>query len=170
MSDSLRDRAVATASSSDVRRFWSKVAIPDQNGCMLWMAAKASGYGAIWFAGVQQGAHRVSLILAEGEPPDPSMEAAHSCRNTHCVAPLHLRWATRIDNDRDKVRDGTLVRGERISHAKLTSEQVLAIRTEYAAGTGATMKAIGDRYGVCRRAVGQIINRDTWAWLEGDAS
>jgi hypothetical protein len=146
-------------------RFWFKVSLPNEQGCMLWLAGKfGNGYGGFWFAGAVRSAHRVALILTEGEPPVPEMEAAHSCRRHDCVAPLHLRWATRLENNADKVRDETLVRGDRISHSKLIAEEVLTIRADHAAGE--SIAALARRYDVTRRAIRFIVNRDTWAWLE----
>jgi hypothetical protein len=163
-----RQDEMKTIRVSDQDRFWAKVAPPDENGCMLWLACTSAGYGRVWFAGAQRNAHRVSLTLAEGEPPIPSMEAAHSCRNRHCVAPAHLRWATHVENEGDKVTDGTVVRGHRISHAKLTVDDVLAVRRDHAAGTSTS--ALARRHGVTKRAIRFIVYRQTWAWLAEDAS
>lgn len=146
-------------------RFWSKVSPPNEQGCMLWLGGKSSdGYGGFWFAGATRSAHRVALILTEGEPLQPELEAAHSCRHRDCVAPLHLRWATRRENEGDKVGDQTLIQGDQISHSKLIAEQVLVIRADHAAGE--SIATLARRYSVTRRAIRFIVNRDTWAWLE----
>lgn len=79
----------------DVRRFWSKVALPTAEGCMYWLAHRhAAGYGVFRLRKKLVKASRVSLHISVGEPPFEDAQAAHSCRNKHCVAPQHLRWAT----------------------------------------------------------------------------
>lgn len=150
----------------DSRRFWAKVALPDENGCMLWTAGLIRGYGSIMALGEDgrwhnAGAHRIACMWAHGEPPTPAHEAAHSCRNTRCVAPEHLRWATRSENQRDRLRDGTHVRGERCVTSKLTSEQVLEIRRRADEGTSALARAFGVSHGAIRG----VLTRQNWAHL-----
>lgn len=41
---------------------------------------------------------RFICLLVHGEPPDPSMHAAHSCHNGRCISAEHLRWLTPEDN------------------------------------------------------------------------
>lgn len=150
---------------SDWRRFWSRVALPDENGCMLWTAAKTgSGYGNFFAGGRYRPAHRLSLFHAEGTD-EAGMDAAHGCRNRHCVAPTHLRWATRQENLADRIADGTLNHGERNGHAILTADQVADIRVRYARG-GVTQKQLGAEFGVCRQTIGLVVNGKNWFHLE----
>jgi hypothetical protein len=60
------------------------------------------------------------------------------------------------------IRRLTPVRGERNPNAKLTAEQVAAIRAEYARG-GISQQALGDRYGVSQVHIGQIVLYRKWA-------
>jgi hypothetical protein len=151
-------------------RFWAKVALPDENGCMLWLASlDRHGYGRFQVGPKNKErafpASRVSLFVAEGAPPTDGMHAAHSCRNKHCVAPAHLRWATRAQNEADKLADGVSNRGTRHGMCKLTPEQVLAIRDRYAK-TGIGKRELGAEYGVTQYQIHSIVTRKTWAWLE----
>ncbi len=74
----------------------------------------------------------------------------------------NLSWGTYSDNNGlDRVRDGTVQRGERHGRAKLTEEQVLQIpglRTQ-----GLTQKAIGDLFGVSEKQIRSILRGKTWA-------
>lgn len=154
---------------SDLRRFWSKVALPDQSGCMLWLAGCCKdGYGQFAIGRSKVRAPRLSLWLAAGPPLPDQEHAAHSCRHRHCVAPAHLRWATHIENEADKIADGTVARGDLSNWSKLTSGQVLEIRALYATGAW-TYPQLGTRFGVAQQTIGKIVNRDRWAHLE-DAS
>lgn len=72
------------------RRFAAKVALPDENGCMHWTAAKGyNGYGRIEVAGRKVLPHRLSYEHFVSPIPDgPVID--HLCRNRSCVSPEHL--------------------------------------------------------------------------------
>lgn len=142
--------------------FWSKVALPNEDGCMLWLGNKSFyRYGRMRVQGRFVGAHRIALFLAVGEPPAGKPEGAHSCRNRHCCAPAHLRWADRKEQAADKERDGTTLRGDLHGRAKLTADQVREIRVRYARG-GTTQGALGEAYGVQQAAVSKIVLGRKW--------
>jgi len=78
----------------DQARFWAKVALPDEQGCMLWLSALSSaGYGRITMGGKTHYAHRISYALAYGAIPT-ELQLDHLCRVRHCVAPDHLEPVT----------------------------------------------------------------------------
>lgn len=56
--------------------------------------------------------------------------------------------------------------GEAAPHSKITEDDVVEIREEYAAG-GVSQAEIGEDYGLTQRAVGQIVNGETWADAPG---
>lgn len=149
-------------SDRNIRRFWAKVALPNEDGCMLWTGCRgAYGYGRVVLRDTRHGAQRVSLALSVGQPPTPAHEAAHSCRNRHCVAPGHLRWTDRKGQALDKERDGTACRGENHGQATLTAQQVEEIRALYSAG-GTTQQQLGLRYGVQQAAISKIVLGQRW--------
>lgn len=102
------------------RRFWDKVSLPDENGCMEWRGARrvrvVAGvnydYGFFHrpqgYEGQYPGmirAHRISYELHNGPIPE-GLVVRHSCDNFPCVAPGHLELGTVADNQRDmKDRD-----------------------------------------------------------------
>lgn len=91
------------------------------------------------------------------------MIVAHNpimCHNRSCVNPLHLREATQIENEHDKVLDGTHAMGQRNGRCKLTVENVLAIRADTR-----TCKIIALEYKVSEGAINDIKLRRNWAWL-----
>jgi hypothetical protein len=128
--------------------------------CLIWPFGKPEGYGKIWISGKLQIVSRLMCEYRHGPPPTQKHQAAHSCGNGHlaCVNPRHLRWATRKENEGDKIIHGTHNRGERHGQSKLTESIVLEIR----AIKGLSQQAIASRYGVSRFAIGRIKNKGAW--------
>lgn len=138
----------------EVALFWQS------SDCLDWPFAKANyGYGEIWVAGRKRIAHRIVCEMAYGPPAAEKNDAAHSCCNRLCVNPRHLRWASRSENVADSRAHGTMVRGERSVHAKLTEQQVREILSLKGQ---ASQTEIGARFGVSRRSVNSILRRETW--------
>jgi hypothetical protein len=73
----------------------------------------------------------------------------------------NLAWGTRSDNMQDMIGHDRTTRGERHPQAKLSANQVLAIRAAYAQGLmdGMQLAAV---YGVSQWAVKDIIRRRKW--------
>ncbi|MFJ2650838.1 HNH endonuclease signature motif containing protein [Streptomyces sp. NPDC087420] len=92
------------ASERDIRRFWSKVALPDEQGCMLWLdSVGKKGYAVFWLNGKRPLVHRVSYELAYSPIPAGLIVdhvKLNGCTNRHCVAPLHLEAVTYAENNR----------------------------------------------------------------------
>ncbi|RJU01990.1 HNH endonuclease [Arthrobacter frigidicola] len=92
--------AIPTLRTVDIERFWAKV--DKAGGCWTWTASKTStGYGVVglWRDGrtIMVKAHRMSYFLANGADP-AGMDIDHTCHNTLCVNPEHLREATHKQN------------------------------------------------------------------------
>lgn len=85
-------------------RFWPNVKKTD--GCWYWTGSVAgNGYGAIFYNGKQEGAHRIAWILANGPIPK-GLLIRHKCDNPLCVRLDHLEIGTVADNARDMVQRG----------------------------------------------------------------
>lgn len=159
-------KALAVAADADIRRFWSKVALPDEDGCMLWMAGRFTrGYARFKIKRQNVGGHRFILWYLEGPPPSPGFHAAHSCGDTRCVSPLHLRSATVAENSEDARQHRTLATGSRNGASRLAESQVREIRRLYSAG-GVTQEELGRMYGVSQGHISHLIVGDRWAHLE----
>lgn len=104
--------------------------------------------------------------LAHGAPPVESYDAAHSCGNGHlnCMNARHLRWATKAENQADRLIHGTDIRGEKSPSAVLNRDDVMEIRRRLAAGE--TDWAIAGIYAVSRTCIQPIKHRRSWGWLE----
>lgn len=129
----------------------------DPSGCWNWTAASAGrGYGVTSLNSKNFYAHRAMYILFNGELP-PSIMVCHSCDNRKCVNPDHLFPGTAKENSQDAVSKGRMAKGERGGMAKLTSEDVIAIR----AANGRQWE-IAERYGITHSNVSAIKLRKSW--------
>lgn len=138
--------------------------------CLPWPFARSNGgRGKIKIDGREEGAHRAMCRLAHGNPERDELEAAHSCGKGHegCVNPKHLRWATRQENVADKFTHGTTLRGEMSPGAKLTADDVMAIKSM--AANKFSQSEIATTYGIHQSMVSKILSGIAWSWLtEGE--
>lgn len=85
------------ALSADAR-FWSKVGMPDEHGCLPWFGSVLpSGYGQFYDGANIRRAHRYAFELAYG-PLARSQDLHHTCGNLLCVNPLHMTTTTSTDH------------------------------------------------------------------------
>lgn len=134
------------------------------NACIEWpFSLTPLGYGCINYKGRTTSPHRLMCVWANGPKPRARMEVAHSCGNRRCINPLHLRWATREDNQAERVIHGTSNRGERQWMSKLTREGVHEIRRLSVGGMSSYQ--IAAQFNVHSRTIRDAIARRTWAWL-----
>lgn len=121
-------------------------------GCWEWQGGiNHNGYGLVTFRTVKYLAHRFAYTLWAGPIPADTL-LRHSCDNPPCINPEHLSPGTHQSNTYDAISRRRFANGTRAGGAKLSDEQVEAIRTRYAAGE--TSKALGLEYGVHRDHVG----------------
>lgn len=98
---------------SQRKLFIQKVLSSDTDECILWPFAirKGTKYGhysvMLNYKQYNFYAHNYICGLVYGKSPEDH-ETAHSCGNSLCVNPRHLRWATHCDNMKDAVRHGTM--------------------------------------------------------------
>lgn len=100
------------------------------------------------------------VLLAFVGPCPPGMECCHGDGNPKNDALANLRWDTRLGNNRDRRRHGTIPRGEKVGGAKLTAEQVKGIRGLRAGGM--SLLAIAAKFNVSAGTVSEVARRGTW--------
>lgn len=155
-------------------RFEGKYLVDAATGCWNWTGAKKSqGYGAINEGGTGRAlsAHRVSYALNVGPIPEGQW-VLHSCDNPSCVNPHHLFIGDALANVRDMDKKGRRVsvprrgpradkgqmrRGEGHPQAKLSKEQVSAIRSSTKSGA-----EIARQLGIAKTTVSSIRLGRTW--------
>lgn len=128
------------------------------DGCLIWPFYRNSNGRAHMN---QNSPSRIMCELVFGPPPSPKHEAAHSCGKgvDGCVHPQHLRWATKAENDADKILHGSIPKGEALPQAKLTEDDVRAIR---AMQGKKQQQEIAKEFGVHFSCISKIINRVHW--------
>jgi hypothetical protein len=78
----------------------------NDEGCWLWQKSTSQqGYANKKIKGKNWRLHRyVHIILATNPPPSSKHTVDHICRNTTCIAPDHLRWATPSEQRLNQIR------------------------------------------------------------------
>ena len=99
------------------------------------------------------------LLAFVGDRPD-GMEACHQDGNCLNDSAGNLRWDTSTANKADMVRHNTRRHGEQIHTAKLTEDDVRAIRQRSLAGETST--SIASDYPVSVAMISLIVRKKSW--------
>jgi hypothetical protein len=153
-----------TPDGEPLRFLFSTAVHHEGDDCLIWPYNKTDcGYPHVRFGGKPTRGHRILCEAAHGpQPSDLQREVAHKCGNRACVNPRHLRWASRDENEADKIQHGTTNRGERQGSAKLTAADVLKIRDLEGK---LSRREIAELFGVVRPTIDKIHGRQRWSWL-----
>lgn len=90
-------------------------------------------------------------------PRPPGHEVAHGDGAGDNNQWTNLAWKTRADNHADKVRHGTMPRGEGHWNARLNAEKVKAMRAQ-----GGSPTKLARQFGVSETAARQALQGKTW--------
>ena len=152
-----RDDVLTDFTPSDIRRFWSKIAVGGPDDCWPWLdRLDADGYGRFRFNGANRKASRVAWAISNGRDPG-AMRVLHRCDSPSCVNPAHLHLGTQGDNIREMFE-------RKRSNRKLTEEDVRAIRLAVAAG--GTKASVGRRFGITRENIHWIAVGRAWSHVK----
>lgn len=136
----------------DIVRFWKKVKKASDDECWVWKASCRDGYGQVRIEKVLRSAHRVAYELTYGEI-EGDLQVLHECDNRPCCNPKHLFLGTLLDNMKDRNKKGRQVSGT----LKLTSEQIIEIRSRWATGNE-TQTNIAKDFGITPSWVSKLVN------------
>ena len=75
----------------------------------------------------------------------------------------NLRWGSVAENQADTIRHGRTTRGEKNTQAKLSKDDVLAIRD--ARSSGVRLKALAWQYGVAVSSISRAANGVRWGHI-----
>jgi hypothetical protein len=144
-------------------RFIHEVALKHTgDACLKWpYSIRRDGFGQIQIDRKSVTVSRYVCELAHGAPPTSEHQAAHSCGKGHeaCISPVHVRWATRAENEADKLLHGTDNRGEKNPVAKLTWVKVKKIRSQKG---NKSNRELADEFGVAPSTISVIQAGKTW--------
>ncbi len=143
-----------------VSRFEAKIFKSDT--CWIWTAATdRDGYGRFKLDGKMREAHRLALELSLRLPLGES-HALHSCGNSGCVNPAHLRPGSHRDNMDDRTEFGRQGRGSAHVFAKLSEANVIEIRKLLSGDSPPTQKSLAIRFGVSAQTICRIKSGKKW--------
>lgn len=143
--------------------------------CLVWNGDKSGSH----YDGKLVKAHRISYLLHKNDmKPIPYKDkdgnrlvVRHMCKTKSCINPDHLELGTQIQNAfDDMIRDGTILRGDKHTNAKITSDLASKIKLSYVkkGETGyRTQKERAAQFGVTDTLVSSIDRGATWAHLPG---
>jgi hypothetical protein len=149
--------------TTEINNFWGKVNKCSSDDCWEWMGAKCYGYGYCGFQGKTQRAHRVAWIITFGDMPK-GMCVCHRCDNRACVNPNHLFLGIQATNMHDMVDKGRSSRGEDRWSSKLKESDIPEIFNLW--GVGMPYGQIGERYGVSKWVIRNVVKRITWTHVK----
>ena len=143
-----------------IDRLLAKIVVDERN-CWVWTAVKdRKGYGKIKDRGKMRQAHRVSYELHKGAIPDGAF-VCHQCDNRACINHEHLFLGSHTDNMEDMKSKGRQQKGVRNCRAKLTEDDIVAIR----AARGAPQPELAKAYGVSQSHISDIQTGKKWSHI-----
>ncbi len=104
--------------------------------------------------------HRLVALTFIGPPPVDKPDVAHGDGNSANNKRNNLRWATKSENENDKVLHGKSNRGERHGNARLVENDIRKIRE--LAEEGLIQSEIAKEINTSRRNVGNILSGKNW--------
>lgn len=150
-------------------------------------SCSSSGYGQIMFQMKAWGLHAYSYWIHNGKPDIVNgNDVSHKCDNKECCNPTHLEYISHTKNVQDAVERIRVIKpkkekkkgnykatsasfkpgdqlGENNYTAILTWENVREIREIHSKGLKyGDLKKMSVKYGVCVRAIENIINKKSW--------
>lgn len=144
-----------TVAPTLIERFLGFVTIQTE-GCWNWTGATAGGYGQFSCFGGRIQAHRFSYEVFVAGVNHMSL-VCHRCDNKRCVRPDHLFEGTASDNMRDMIAKGKHPKSLSKYRAKLTADDVRAIRS-----ADKTVTQMAKDYGVSNATIQKARDGINW--------
>lgn len=110
---------------------------------------------------------RIALMVLEAfvGPRPQGLHCCHGPKGALCDEATNLSWGTPSKNHgEDRLRDGSDIRGEKQGGAKLTTSQVVEIKSRLKTGRR-ICTALAREFGVSRSTIHAIKRGVNWFWL-----
>ncbi len=134
--------------------------------CIMWSKSKdRNGYGQLNIGGRRYLAHRLAYAESNSLAYDDlkGRLVRHKCDNPSCINPEHLELGTHADNMKDRQDRNRQAKGSRHGRAKLSEQDVAAIRKEYVKGSSTHgCPALAQKYKVTFQTIHKIVNKLRW--------
>ena len=144
----------------------------DKNKCWIFQRnLDEYGYGKIKYKKQSYSAHRLMYILKYGEIKEGLVIRHGQNCDTSCCNPDHLSMGTHKDNAQDKLRDNTLLLGERNPRSKITKELAQKIKLAKFNKDDSrykTAKDIAKHFDISLAIVKSIWYKGSWSHLKGN--
>lgn len=140
-------------------------ALYPRKGCLLRQHVSVGGYWTVALPALDRKGqstkqvHRLLMLTFVGPPPSPKHHVCHQDGNPTNNALGNLRYGTAKENRADAVRHGTSRDGERHGMARLTTEDVLRIRS---LPGKVPVSEIAAQHGISQDHVSDIVRGKTW--------
>ena len=113
---------------------------------------------SLYCCGKQESVHvHVAVCLAFHGPRPDGLVCRHRDDDPHNNRPGNLLWGTQTENNRDRVKHGSIQRGEKHHRSKLKDWEVVEIRALL--GIGVRERILATAYGVSEGAIKHIRHR-----------
>lgn len=138
--------------------FLARLATVEPGPCLTdWPGFSEGGYPRMKYSGKMVKAVHVAWFHLHGRW---ARQLNHTCHRPECWNPHHVYEGDQADNGQDRVEAGRSALGERHGNARLTQDDVLAIRARHAAGE--SLPDIAADYPIGKSNVWAIAMRKTW--------
>ena len=108
--------------------------------------------------------HRLVALAFLGEPPSRAHQVAHNDGNPRNNHYTNLRYATPRENNADKIRHGTLPRGEKAGPSRFTATMVRQVRV--LAAKEVPQEIIAEIFETSQSHIGRIVRKELWGHVE----
>ena len=138
--------------------------IDTKTKCIVWQLAKTpEGYGITYHWGRKTYVHRLIWYLTYKYWSDKLV--LHSCNNVSCINVDHLFEGTYQDSMNEMKRKGRTTIGAKNGNAKLTEQEVIAIKNLYKTGKYSQTK-LAELYAISKESIRNILRRKTWKHVD----